>query len=94
MHLRVFVSVLAGIGLAAAFAGNAVAGGLGPGCGYCGYGYPVGHVYHAPVVPHRVVRFSEFDYYSAYPLVGCYCQETPIRDWRGNWFWGTKTTCY
>lgn len=94
MCRRFLLTTLAGLSLAAVFAGSAVAGRLGPGCGYCNYIYPVGQVYHPPEVPHRVVRFSEFDYYSPYPLVGCYCEEAPIRDRRGNWFWGTKTTCY
>jgi len=46
------------------------------------------------VRPHRVVRFSEFDYHSRYPLVGCYWQARPLRVWRGNWAWGRKITCY
>ncbi len=93
MLRRFFVTALA-MSLAAVFGGSAVAGGLWPGCGYCVYGHPAGQIYRAPEPPHRVVRFSEFDYYSPYPLVGCYCQEAPIRDWRGNWFWGTKNICF
>jgi hypothetical protein len=42
----------------------------------------------------QVVRFSEFDQYSRYPLIGCYSQEAPIRTWRGDWVWGVKITCY
>jgi hypothetical protein len=94
MRCGFFVTALAGMILAAVFASSAVAGGSWPGCGYCRCGYPARQTYYAPEVPHRVVRFSEFDYYSPYPLVGCYCEEAPIRDRRGNWFWGTKTTCY
>jgi len=94
MHNRFFVTALAGMGLAAVFAGSAVAGGSWPGCANCRYGYPAGQVYRASDPPHRVVRFSEFDYYLPYPIVGCYFEEAPIRDWRGNWFWGAKTVCY
>jgi hypothetical protein len=44
---------------------------------------------------YRVVRFSEFDYYSYRPLAGkCYPQEAPIPDCRGNWIWGIKNICY
>jgi hypothetical protein len=89
MHRRFFVTALAGMSLAAVFANSAVAGGAWPGCGNCRYSYQA-----APEAPHRVVRFSEFDYYLPYPLVGCYPEEAPIRDWRGNWFWGTKAKCY
>lgn len=66
MRGRFFASALAGIGLAVAFVSSALAGGWGPGCGYCGYDdYP--RVYYAPptysyapptvtVIPHYVVQ--------------------------------------
>ena len=66
MRRRVFVTALAGMSLAAVFAGSAAAGNWG--CGTCGYGYyPAGRVYYAPptysyapptitVVPHYVVQ--------------------------------------
>jgi hypothetical protein len=60
---------------------------------YAAYPYP----YVGYVEPHRVVRFSEFDYYSRfgdYGHAGCYWKKVPIRDWRGGWVWGVKTTCY
>jgi hypothetical protein len=58
--------------------------------------YPRPRVY-AYMVPHRRVRFSEFDYYSRYGdygRVGCYWKEVPVPDLRGGWVWGRKTTCY
>ena len=94
MHRRLYVAALAGMGLAAVFASSAAAGGSWLGCANYRCDYQVGQVYRAPEVPHRVVRFSEFDYYSPYPLVGCYFEEAPIRDGLGNWFWGAKTRCY
>jgi hypothetical protein len=68
MRRQFFLTALAGIGSAALFAGSAVAGGWGSGCGYCGYGdYPTSRVYYAPptysyaqptftVIPHYVVQ--------------------------------------
>ena len=46
--------------------------------------------------PHRVVRFSEFDYYTRYGdygRAGCYWREAPLHDWRG-WVWGVKVFCF
>ncbi len=49
------------------------------------------------VVPHRRVRFSEFDTFwndDEFGLTGCYWREAPIHVAPGAWFWGRKTTCY
>jgi len=68
MRRHFFLTALAGISLAAVFTGDAVAGGWGSGCGYCGHGYfPASQIYYAPptysyarptitVIPHYVVQ--------------------------------------
>jgi hypothetical protein len=47
--------------------------------------------------PERVVRFSEFDFYTTvadYAEARCHWQEMPLRAGRSLWVWGVKTDCY
>jgi hypothetical protein len=51
---------------------------------------------HRPV-RQRLVRFSEFDFYTTvadYTEAHCYWQEVPLRAGRSFWVWGVKTDCY
>jgi hypothetical protein len=43
---------------------------------------------------YRVVRFSEFDYYSNVGAARCHWQEAPLRDGPGRWVWAVKMVCY
>jgi hypothetical protein len=47
--------------------------------------------------PRRVVRFSEFDFYTTvadYAEARCHWREVPLRAGRSFWVWGVKTDCY
>ena len=54
-------------------------------------------IYREVVVPHRTVRFSEFDTYwndGEFGVTGCYWNEAPVPIAPGAWAWGRRTTCY
>lgn len=58
------------------------------------YGRPVA-IY--PSEPHRVVRFSEHDFYTTvadYAQARCHWQQVPLRAGKSFWVWGVKTDCY
>jgi len=59
------------------------------------YARPRVHAYRPE--RYRVVRFSEFDFYTTvadYAEARCHWQEVPLRAGRSFWVWGVKTDCY
>jgi hypothetical protein len=65
--------------------------------------YPYGIHYgrqvaiYPEVEPHRVVRFSEHDFYTSvadYAQARCHWQQVPLRAGATFWVWGVKTDCW